>query len=98
MTQLTLTTEYIALSLEERAQRGQALADALRYLDQLDEEHKQIKAGLKKARAEMALGVTKLAEIVRSGREERPIEGLARTFQLGGNSTAPVLRSTGGSS
>lgn len=71
--QLSLHTEYVDLTQEERADRGRTLADALRHVDQMADDHKERKLKMRKEREQLLAHVAGLAEIVRSGREERPV-------------------------
>ena len=79
--QLSLTTEWVDLTDEEKVERGRRLAHLLREADLLAEEHAERKQEMKDDRVSLQAQIAELATIVRLGREERPIG--RRPRQLG---------------
>ena len=73
MDQLSLTTEWVDLSEEEKVERGLSLANLIREAQLLDDEHAERKRDMKKEREMVEAQIAALAQIVRSGREERPV-------------------------
>jgi hypothetical protein len=71
--QLTLTTEWVDLTQEELIKRGHDLADALRELSLIEEEHTARKKEMKEQRETVEAHIASLAAVIRSGKEERPI-------------------------
>jgi hypothetical protein len=77
--QLSLTTEWIDLSEEEKVERGLSLANLIREAQLLEDDHAERKKDMKKEREAVAEQIAALATIVRTGKEERP---RARRIQL----------------
>lgn len=75
--QLSLTTEWVDLTEEEKVERGLKLANLIREAALLDEEHAARKKEMKEEREALAQGIAALAYCVRIGKEERPT-GIAR--------------------
>ena len=71
--QMSLTVEYVDLTPEERIERGVSLAAAVRQLRAVLEEQKERRKEMKEERETIEAEISALAEIVRSGREERPV-------------------------
>lgn len=74
--QLSLTTEYVDLTDEEKVERGLRLAN-LRERQLLEDDHAERKKDMKAEREAIQARIGALADIVRTGREERPV-GVAR--------------------
>lgn len=73
MDQLSLTTEWVDLSDEEKVERGLSLANLIREAQLLDDEHAERKKDMKKERETVEAQIAALATIVRTGKEERPV-------------------------
>lgn len=71
--QMSLTTEMVELSPEEKVERGWQLACLLRERRLMDDEHKERRDAMKKEREGLEHRIEHLSEIVRVGKEERPI-------------------------
>ena len=71
--QMSLTVEYVDLTPEERIARGQSLAAAWRRRAGILEEQKERRKEMKEEREMIEMEITALANVVRSGREERPV-------------------------
>lgn len=72
MTQLTLRTEWVELTVDEKADRGQRLADLLRQRRLIVEEHKDRKVAMKQELEAIDAEILAMEDVVRTGREERP--------------------------
>jgi hypothetical protein len=70
--QLSLTTEWIDLSQEEKVERGLSLANLIREAQLLEDDHAERKKDMKQEREAVAEQIAALATIVRTGKEERP--------------------------
>jgi len=75
--QMSLTTVWVDLTPDELADKGRALADAVRELALLDEEHAERKKEMAKDRKAHMAKLHELAYVVRVGKEERPV-GVSR--------------------
>lgn len=71
--QLTLTTEWVDLTQEEQIQQGHELADSLRALRLMEQEHADRKKDMKDQITALEQHIALVAQIVRTGKEERPI-------------------------
>ena len=67
MDQLSLTTEWVDLSDEEKVERGLSLANLIREAQLLDDEHAERKKDMKKERETVEAQIAALATIVRTG-------------------------------
>jgi hypothetical protein len=70
---MSLTTVWVDLTPDELADKARALADAVRELALLDEEHKERRKEMAKDRAAHMAKLHELAYVVRVGKEERPV-------------------------
>ena len=75
--QLSLTTEYVELTPEEKIERGFALASLLREAQVMADEHAERKKDMKEEREALEEKIAALAQVVRIGKEERP-KGVSR--------------------
>lgn len=76
--QISLDVQYVELTPEEQIERGHQLADAVRQLRLVLEDHKERKMIMRKEQEDIEIQIAWLAEVVRSAREERPILGESR--------------------
>lgn len=75
--QLSLTTEYVELTDDEKIERGFFLASLLREAQLMADEHAERKKDMKDEREAMEEKIAALAQVVRTGKEERPV-GVSR--------------------
>lgn len=75
--QLSLTTEYVELTTDEKIERGFSLASLLREAQLMADEHAERKKDMKEEREALEENIAALAQVVRTGKEERPV-GVAR--------------------
>ena len=78
MEQLSLTTEWVDLTPEERAVRGTELASLLARITAFDLDEKVRREEVRHTREQMQARVGRLTEVVLHGREERPRTRTAR--------------------
>lgn len=71
--QLSLTSEYVDLTTDEKIERGFSLASLLREAQLMADEQAERKKDMKEEREAMEEKIAALAQVVRSGREERPV-------------------------
>ena len=69
MDQLSLTSEWVDLTEEEKVERGLSLANLIREAQLLDDEHAERKRDMKKERETVEAQIAALATIVRTGKE-----------------------------
>lgn len=72
--QMSLTTEWVELTDEERMERGAQLANLIREAKLMADEHAERRKAMKEERESLEQQISGLADVVRSGKEERPIE------------------------
>lgn len=76
-TQLSLTTEFVDLTDEEKMQRGLDLANLIREATVMEADHKDRKAAMREEREVLEQQIAHVADVVRAGKEERP-KGISR--------------------
>lgn len=72
--QISLTTEWVDLTENEKAERAQTLAHLIREVEIMDDAHAGQKKAMKEERTDLQSQITALALTLRTGREERPIQ------------------------